>query len=56
MGRKKELPTDQVEELSAKLLVINLWTAGASQDTIARAVGKSKTWVNQFLKDVPKPH
>jgi hypothetical protein len=56
MRRKKEIPSDQVEELTAKLVAINLWTAGASQGTIARALGKSKTWVNEFLKDVPKPN
>jgi hypothetical protein len=55
MGGKKQTPNDQVEELLSKLLTIGLWTSGASQNTIARAVGKSATWVNQFLKGVPKP-
>ncbi len=55
MPRKKQTANVQVEELLSKLLTISLWTAGASQNTIARAVGKSATWVNAFLKDVPKP-
>jgi hypothetical protein len=55
MSRKKQTPNDQIEELLSKLLTINLWNSGASQNTIARAVGKSATWVNQFLKGVPKP-
>jgi len=55
MPRKKMTPNDQVEELLSKLLAINFWAARASQNTIARAVGKSATWVNQLLKGVPKP-
>lgn len=43
-----------VEELLAKLIAINMWTAGATQEAIAAALGKSKGWVNDFLKGVPK--
>jgi hypothetical protein len=56
MPPKKQTPNDGVEELLSKLVAINLWTAGASQNTIAHAVGKSATWVNHFLKGVPKPN
>jgi len=55
MPRKKQTPNDQIEQLLSKLIAINLWNAGAGQKTIARAVGKSATWVNAFLKGVPKP-
>jgi len=55
MPPKKQTPNNQVEDLLSKLLAINLWSAGASQNTIARAVHKSATWVNDFLKGVPKP-
>jgi len=55
MPRKKETPNDKTEELLAKLLVITLWSAGASQNAIARAAGKSTTWVNKCLKGIPKP-
>jgi len=53
MPRKKPTPTDQTELLT-KLLAINMWTAGANQIAIARAVGKGGGWVNDFLKGVPK--
>jgi len=55
MPRKKQTPNNEVEELLSKVVAINLWNAGANQNTIARAVGKSATWVNEFLKGVPKP-
>lgn len=54
MPRQKKIQNEQVEELLSKLIAISLWSAGTSQDAIARAVGKSKTWVNAFLKGVPK--
>jgi hypothetical protein len=50
----KKLPP--VEELLTKLLALNMWTAGASQATIAAAVGRGDKWVNDFLKGVPKPN
>lgn len=43
-----------VEELLSKLIALNMWTAGATQDAIARGLGKGKAWVNDFLKGVPK--
>jgi hypothetical protein len=45
----------QQADFLAKILAINMWSAGASQTAIARAVGKSKSWVNSLLKGVPKP-
>jgi len=51
----KETSNPKIEELLSKLIAIGLWNAGASQEKIAQAVGKSKIWVNDFLKDVPKP-
>jgi hypothetical protein len=55
MPRKKQTPNDQVEELLSKLLAIDLWTARATQGTIARVLGKSPNWVNDLLKGIPKP-
>ena len=55
MPPKKPTPNDQIEELLTKLVAINLWTAGASQDVIAARVGKGKLWVNEFVQGVPKP-
>jgi hypothetical protein len=54
MPRKNLTPDDQ-NELLTKLLVVNLWTAGASQVTISKAVGRGTIWVNKFLLGVPKP-
>jgi hypothetical protein len=47
--------TPPAEELLTKLLALNMWTAGATQDAIAATLGKGKAWVNEFLKGVPKP-
>jgi hypothetical protein len=46
---------DKIEELLSQLIALSLWRAGASQDKIARALKKSKGWVNELLKGVPKP-
>lgn len=55
MAGKKQTPNEQLEGLVSKLIAISLWNSGASQSKIASAVGKSKIWVNDFLKGVPKP-
>lgn len=47
-----ELP-DRTIELLEKLLAVQLHSMGVPQGTIARIVGKSKTWVNSLLKSVP---
>jgi len=54
MPRKKATPNEQIEELLCKLLAITMWTAGAKQMAIARAVGRGGKWVNDFLKGIPK--
>lgn len=40
-------------ELLEKLLVVQLHSMGATQGRIAQIVRKSKTWVNEVLRDVP---
>ena len=55
MPPKKRTTNTAVEELLSKLIAITMWTAGAGQAKIARALGKSINWVNDFLKGVPKP-
>lgn len=40
-------------ELLEKLLLLQLFSLGATQSQIARFMGKSKTWVNDLLKDLP---
>jgi hypothetical protein len=46
--------TQHQTDVLAKLLAVNMWVAGANQSSIARAVGKSKSWVNSLLRGVPK--
>jgi DNA-binding transcriptional regulator LsrR (DeoR family) len=41
-------------ELLEKLLLLQLFSMGATQSQIARFMGKSKTWVNDLLKNLPK--
>ena len=54
MPRKKQDATDQATELLQKLLVLQMFALGATQDRIAKAVGKQKAWVNDLLKGLPK--
>ena len=41
-------------ELLEKLILLQLYSAGATQSQIARFLGKSKSWVNDLLKGLPK--
>jgi predicted transcriptional regulator len=45
---------DHIAETMDKLLAIELWTRGATQESIAKVLGRSKTWVNDLLKAIPK--
>jgi hypothetical protein len=54
MPPKNDASNSKVEELLNKLIAINMWTADATQDVIAARLGKSKGWVNNFLRGVPK--
>jgi DNA-binding Lrp family transcriptional regulator len=53
MPTKNELGTKEAELLE-KLLVLQLYSLGATQSQIARFIGKSKTWVNDRLRGLPK--
>lgn len=44
----------QRDELLAKMLAVQLHSMGATQDQIARVVGKQKLWVNKLLRGVPR--
>lgn len=48
----KKTPDNAV--LLEKLLAFQLYALGASQDQIAKAVGRSKTWVNNLVRGLPK--
>lgn len=45
---------NDLTEMLARVLAVQLYVVGASQGSIARAVGKSKTWVNTLLRGIPK--
>jgi hypothetical protein len=43
-----------IEELLQKMLVLQMFSMGATQDKIAKAVGRQKLWVNTLLKGIPR--
>jgi hypothetical protein len=52
--KKKRAGEPSDAELLAKLLTVQLHSMGATQDQIARIVGKGKLWVNTLLDGVPR--
>jgi hypothetical protein len=54
MPPKKARETDRTTELLEKLLVMQMHGMGATQDQIARAVGKQKAWVNALVRGLPR--
>ena len=55
MAPKRVEPENRSIDLMEKLLLVELHALGTPQGTIARVLGKSKKWVNKYLKGVPKP-
>jgi hypothetical protein len=53
MAKRKELGTKEAELLE-KLLVLQLYSLGATQSQIARFMGKGNSWVNDLMKGLPK--
>jgi hypothetical protein len=51
-GRPNE---DKREELLQTQIVLQMFALGASQDKIAKVVGRQKLWVNSILKGLPRP-
>jgi hypothetical protein len=45
---------ERVVILLERKIALDLHFREANQDTIAHVLGKSKTWVNDLLKGVPK--
>lgn len=43
-----------VEEVLQKLLVLQLFSMGATQEKTAKVVGRQKQWVNEILKGLPR--
>lgn len=54
MPKKIRDKRDRSAEFLEKLLVLQLYTLGASQDRIAKTVGRQKAWVNEMVKGLPK--
>ena len=45
----------KLEELIQTLIVLQMFALGATQEKIAKVVGRQKLWVNTILKDIPRP-
>jgi hypothetical protein len=45
---------DKLEELLQTQIVLQMFAMGASQDKIAKVVGRQKLWVNTILKGLPR--
>ena len=55
MARTRVEAESRSVELIEKMVLVQLHALGTPQGTIARVLGKSKKWVNKYLKGVPKP-
>src|SRR5581483_6947548 len=53
MAKKTYDKEQRSADLLEKLLVFKLYALGATQDRIAKAVGRQKAWVNELVKGVP---
>jgi hypothetical protein len=51
---RAERDLQRVEELLQKLLVLQLFSMGATQERTAKIVGRQKRWVNEILKGIPR--
>jgi hypothetical protein len=54
MPKKRRENPDRAVELLEMTLVCHLYALGATQNRIAKAVGRQTAWVNEFLKGLPK--
>jgi hypothetical protein len=45
---------DWTAELLEKLLVMQMHSMGATQEQIAKTIGRQKLWVNSLVKKVPR--
>ncbi|MGH2974764.1 MAG: hypothetical protein ACRDLL_07850 [Solirubrobacterales bacterium] len=51
-GTSRDLQTG--DELLQKLLVLQMFSMGATQAKTAKVVGRSKQWVNEILKGIER--
>ena len=54
MTKAKKEDGDRSIELLEKLLVLQMHSMGATQDQIAKTVGRQKLWVNSMLRGMPR--
>jgi hypothetical protein len=52
--KRQRTEDEELKELLQKLLVLQLFSMGATQDKIAKVVGRQKLWVNTLLKGIPR--
>ena len=45
---------ERVEEVLQKLLVLQMFSMGATQEKTAKVLGRQKQWVNELLKGIPR--
>jgi hypothetical protein len=53
MAARRE--ASSAEELLQTLIVLQMFSMGATQDKIAKVVGRQKLWVNTVLKGLSRP-
>jgi hypothetical protein len=46
---------EKLEQLLQTSIVLQMFALGATQEKIAKTVGRSKSWVNTILKGIPRP-
>jgi len=51
---KASAESDRTEELLQTLIALQMFEMGATQDKIAKVVGKGKLWVNNLLNGIPR--
>lgn len=54
MAKSKKEASDHTVELLEKLLALQMHSIGATQEQIAKTLGRQKLWVNSLLKGIPR--
>ena len=54
MAKKDQTENERIIELLEKLLILQLLQRGATQQTIARYLGRAKAWVNESVQGLPE--
>ena len=54
MAKSRKEASDHTVELLEKLLALQMHSMGATQEQIAKTLGRQKLWVNSLLKGMPR--